>query len=217
MEGDEQKILLRGMRDGLYSFQENTFGIFETKTKSRIVEQEILDGLQYDMQTMMYCFCTFLETGNYPNQVTYNVIRRPEMYRRKNEESVNYFRRLGEDIDSRPDHYFKRYRVHILKADIEMFRDKTLTPLLKLFVQWWESIKKNPLSEDANGVPGRWSSPYHYLNSSALVGKYGKTAMWDAIFGDKSIYKIRQEVFPELEESFQVTWNQVQVEAECPF
>lgn len=207
MNGEERQLLLRGMRDGIYSNPENTiYGLFETKTKSKIMEQDILAALEYDMQTMMYCLCTYLSTGVYPNQITYNVIRRPDIYQRKEENQLDYLKRIGDDIDSRPEHYFKRYEADVTQDKITMFQEKTLTPILKLFVQWWDDIKKNPTPKADNGVEGRWSSKYHYLNSSALVGKYGRVEMWDAIFGDMRPYRIRSEVFPELEESFQVNW-----------
>lgn len=207
VHGEERDIVLRGMRDGIYSNTTGSvYGVFETKTKSRIVERDIIDNLQYDMQTMLYCYCTFLSTGIYPNQIKYNVVRRPDIYQRKGENVLDYMRRVGEDIDLRPDHYFKRYKASISKQDLELFKTRTLDPILRLFVEWWDSIKKNPLQEEVEGNPGRWSSKYHFLNSSALVGKYGKVEMWDAIFGDMRRYKTRDQIFPELEDCFQVTF-----------
>ena len=198
--GEEVKITLRGMRDGIYTMEgTELYGIFEIKTKSRIEENNIIDNLQYDMQTLMYCLCTKLSTGRSPNQIKYNVIRRPDLYRRKNEGHIDYLRRVDQDILERPDHYFKRYTATILEDDLERFRTKTLNPILNLFVQWYESIKKNPQE--------RFLSQFHYLSSLNLVGKYGKAEMWDAIFGNMQPYRVRSEVFPELEESFQVTWE----------
>lgn len=215
-----REILLRGMRDGLYNLKDHdeVFGIFETKTKSRIVESEIIANLNYDMQTMIYCFATYLTTGRYPNQVKYNVIRRPDTYRRKGEALDSFLRRVNEDIAKRPDFYFMRYTATILQADIDRFAKQTLNPILNLFAQWWDSVKKNPLQEEivlpedrltrqGTTIEGRWSSPFHFLNSSALVGKFGKAEMWDAIFGNMQPYRVRDQIFPELEESFQVTWD----------
>jgi len=195
-----REIILRGMRDGLYRVKDS-FGIFETKTKSRIVDSQIVDQLHYDMQTMLYCFTTYLSTGEFPNQIKYNIIRRPELYRRKSEDLRTYLRRTEEDIIARPDHYFMRYTVSLLQSEIESFVTETLNPILNLFCQWWDSVKKNPTRV------GRFQSPYHYLNSNALVGKFGKADMWDAIFGNLQPYTIREEIFPELEDAFQVTWD----------
>lgn len=200
---EEKSIRLRGMIDGLFTYKNNpnTFGVFETKTKVKIDDKDIMDNLQYDMQTMMYCLCAYLKTGVYPNTIKYNVIRRPDLYRRKDETHNSYMQRVAEDIDKRPDHYFIRYNnTAILQDDIDKFARCTLNPILNLFLQWEESTVKKNLED-------RFQSPYHFLNSSALVGKYGKVAMWDAIFGDMQPYKVRTQVFPELEESFQVTWD----------
>ena len=196
-----RELTLRGMRDGLYRAK-NTFGLFETKTKGQISDNTIMDSLHRDMQTMMYLFATYLELGEYANEIKYNVIRRPGLYRRKGEESVAYVRRCKEDIISRPDFYFRRYRVTILQEDITKFVKETLNPTLVLFVQWWDSIKKNPLK--------RFESPYHHLNSIALVGRYGKSRMWDAVHNNFSPYYVRDTIYPELAESFQVTWDNTQ-------
>lgn len=200
---EERTIILRGMRDGLYTNNE-VYGVFETKTKSRVVESDIIDGLKSDMQTMFYCFSTYLETGRFPNQVKYNIIRRSETYRRKNESLPQYLKRVELDIIGNPEHYFKRYTADISQEDIERFVTRTLNPILNLFCKWWDSIKKNPIGE------GRFQSPLHYLNSASLVGKYGKVEMWDAIFGNLRPYTVRQDVFPELTESFQVTWDDLE-------
>jgi hypothetical protein len=229
-EGGEREVHLRGMRDGLYEYKDKVsgemiYGVFETKNKSRIVESEIMDNLHADMQTMLYVFSAYLETGRYPNQVKYNVIRRADLYRRKNEQLHAYMNRVENDIISRPEHYFKRYTARITSTDIHNFVTKTLNPVLNLFVQWYDSIKKNPVGKD------RFQSPYHYLNSTALVGKYGKAEMWDAIFGNLLNYNLRTNVFPELSDSFQVMWDDLAVSnatlyeathlledlTECPF
>ena len=195
---DGRPITLRGMRDGLYETG-NTFGIFETKTKSKVVTSEIEAALAGDMQTLFYAYCTYLDTGKYPNQVLYNVIRRAETYRRKGERLNAWFERVDEDIRCRPDHYFKRFIIDVSVDDIQRFVTESLNPILVLFCQWYDDVKKNKNE--------RWLSKYHYRNYNALVGKYGKTEMWDAIFGDLSPYHSRMEVFSELEDSFQVTWN----------
>ena len=198
--GSTRDIRLRGMRDGIYRAK-NVLGLFETKTKGRISDNEILTTLHSDMQTMFYIVATYLDTNEFCNEVKYNVIRRADLYRRKKEDLVTYLRRVAGDIESRPEHYFKRYKVTVLRKDIINFIERTLNPLLFLFVQWWDSVKKNPLRE------ARFQSPYHLLNCSALVGKYGKSHMWDAMFGNMKSYTVRSDTFPELVDAFQVTFK----------
>lgn len=199
-------IRLRGMRDGLFRMKlpglsSPALGIFETKTKSRISEQEIRDGLMADMQTLFYCFVTYLITGEYPKRVKYNIIRRSDTYRRKGEDTTTYLSRVRQDIEKRPDHYFSRFTVDLLQRDIDRFKELTLDPLLRRFVAWWDSVKKNPLGKERFK-----SSPYHSLNLGALTGKYGKADMWEKVVNNNMRpYRIRSEVFPELEDSFLVT------------
>jgi len=187
-------IRLRGMRDALIRINGDS-GIFETKTKSRINEEEIRDGLKSDMQTMIYLFATYLETGELPKKVLYNVIRRSTMYRRKEESIISYAKRLEEDIDKRPDFYFMRWEVDITKTDVINFKSKTLDPLLIQFVDWYNSVKKN--------INDRFQSPCHFQNSNALFGKYGRSDMWAAMQGNTRPYSIRKVPFPELQESFE--------------
>lgn len=203
---DERTIRLRGMRDGLFRMRlpgqkTPALGIFETKTKSRISEQEIRDGLMADMQTLFYCFVTHLITGEYPKRVKYNIIRRSGTYRRKGEDTPTYLGRVKEEIAKKPDDYFSRFTVDLLPRDIDRFKQLTLDPLLRRFVQWWDSVKKNPVGQ------GRFlSSPHHSLNLGALIGKYGKADMWEMIVNkNMRPYRIRSEVFPELEDSFLAT------------
>lgn len=206
-----RKVLFRGMRDGVYRVPKTgKLGIFETKNKSKIDDAEIRDGLKADMQTLFYSFVTFLELGEMPEQVTYNIIRRCTVYKRKGrgknavpETQEAYMKRVKQDIDKHNNQYYIRYAVDLLHSDINYFVTRTLNPLLVAFIQWHDSLKKNPLYHE------RWAegnrSPYHFLNLNGLQGKYGKSQMWEFIVnGNLRHYRVRQEVFPELEDSFLV-------------
>jgi len=107
-ESGPVKVYLRGMRDGVIRIHGKS-GIFETKTKSRIDESDIRDGLKADMQTMIYAFATYLARKEMPEYVYYNVIRRSTMYRRKDESITNWCNRISEDIQKRPSYYFLRW------------------------------------------------------------------------------------------------------------
>lgn len=205
-----REIRLRGMRDGVFRLPQATknvmqgaLGLFETKNKSVISEREIIDGLRADQQTLFYCLATYLEFGEYPTNIKYNIIRRANQtsnYRRKGENIPDYLKRVKVDIAARPDFYFCRFKVDLSERDITDFQTYTLNPLLVRFIHWWDNVKKNP-----NGK-GRFDSPYHSRNLNALHGKYGKADMWEMMVNNNSHpYRIRKEVFPELADSFQVT------------
>lgn len=191
-------IRLRGMRDGLFKLAK-VMGVFETKTKSRISENEIRDNLRSDMQTLFYCFVTWVETGEMPRIIKYNVVRRADLYRRSSgrEPIVEFMKRVKTDIATRPEHYFSRFRADLSSRDLSEFKRRTLDPLLCRFIHWWDNLKKSPVGND------RFKSPYHSLNCNALIGKYGKADMWEMLVKkNMKPYRIRTEVFPELEDSF---------------
>ncbi len=188
-------VLLRGMRDGIIRVYKK-LGLFETKTKSRINESDIRDGLKADMQTMFYLHATYLEKKEMPETVLYNVIRRSSMYRKKDESIKSYVERIKKDISIRPDYYFMRWEVTVTKTDLNNFVKKTLDPILIQFINWYNSVKKNPTD--------RFQSPFHFLNSNALFNKYGRSDMFTAIHGNYRPYRVRSVPFPELEESFVV-------------
>lgn len=204
-----RKVVLQGMRDGVYRIPKTgKLGVFETKNKSKVDDSAIHDSLKADKQTLFYIWVTYLETGELPEQVMYNVIRRtaskPRKGRGKNakpETVYDYLKRIAEEIDKDPDSYFKRWQVDLVSSDIMQFVKRTLDPEIVNYLLWYDTVKKNPLRHQ------RWieenKSPYHFQNLNALVGKYGKAAMYDLIVNNSlRQYRIRSEVFPELEDSF---------------
>lgn len=204
--GGTRTIRLRGMRDGIYRIAKGKkFGVFETKNKSVIKERQIHQSLKADMQTLFYIFATYLQYGECPKEITYNVIKRSSIYRRKNESWVEYVNRAAKDIDKKTDYdkrtseYFLRWEVTLVEKDIVDFVDKTLNPLLRRFCRWWDEVKKNPMRNE------RFESPYHSQSLNALENKYGMSHYFDLIVsGLTTPYFTRSAVFPELEDSFLV-------------
>ena len=190
-------VNLRGMRDGVFRLKKS-LGIFETKTKSRIDEREIVSGLRADMQTLFYVVATREEIGELPSRIEYNIIRRSGLKPRKNEPMTDFISRIKDDVNSRPEHYFQRYEVTLLKSDITRFEEETLQPELMALHRWWEGVKKNPLGKR------RFDYPYHRRNLNALVGKYGRADLWDIMVDNNyHNFRVRKDVFPELVDSFQ--------------
>lgn len=197
---DYQKIDLCGMRDGDYRNPKGGLGLFETKTKSTIDDLAIQSGLRADLQTMMYLHSMRIEYKEEPVEILYNVIRRPGLVLGKNESLQEYGLRIASDIKKRPEWYFRRYEVTVLPGDVDTFIKTTLDPVLRCFLQWWESIEENP-------TEGRWLSPYHYRSLPALMTRFGKAPLYDLmILGRTAGYFRRSSPFPELEESL-ITQN----------
>lgn len=201
IDGKKRTIYLRGMRDGVFR-EDGMLGVFETKTKSVVQENAIRDQLKADLQTLIYVTTSMIELGEMPKKVMYNVIRRTQMKRKQNESIATFIKRVKADIIKRPKHYFMRWNVDLLKSDITKFRRETLDPLLRIYCQWADSLKKIGALD---GKPDkRFDSPYHFRNCTALVGRYGRVDMFDLLTKNSTAgYWKRKSCFPELDESNQ--------------
>jgi ATP-dependent helicase/DNAse subunit B len=172
---------LHGIFDGVYR-KEGRLWLFETKTKSRIDEAELDDTLNLDIQVMLYLYAIYRVYKEWPAGVTYNVIRNPqtEPSKKKGENAKTFVDRLTKEVEKDEDHYFKRWEMGVEQADIERFMDKVLDPILR-DIQGW-AYGHHP----------------HYVHTKALIGKYGRSDMYDVITrGDLTGVEQRQLVRKE--------------------
>lgn len=189
--GQSITVPLTGMRDGEFRDRTNGLCLFETKTKSSIDELAIQDGLRADLQTCLYLYSLGREYQEQPTGILYNVIRRPQLRQKKDEQVDAYKERVIKDIQERPEWYFRRFEVTVVDGDIDVFVNTTLNPVLRQLHQWWESIKDDPFN--------RWASPYHYRSLPALMTKYGKAWHYNlTVRGMKNEYYRKSFPFPEL-------------------
>jgi len=182
---DGLAVPLQGVFDGVFTAKTNPERpwLFETKFKARIDEEGIEDMLPLDLQVMLYLYALSMIYGKQPMGVLYNVIRRPALHQKKGEPLKEYADRVFEDAAARPDHYFIRWDMKITKAEIEAWKVGTLDPLMADVRNW------------AEGGP-------HYLNSEALITKYGRCDLYEYIVrGSRSLYYRRASAFNELEET----------------
>lgn len=190
--GNAKEVVLTGMRDGGYRNPLGKLALFETKTKSSIDDIAIQDGLRADLQTCLYLLSLQKEMREEPEEILYNIIRRPQLRQKKDEHVEAYKERVIEDIKARPEWYFRRFEVTVVPGDLENFVQTTLDPVLRQLLQWWESIKDDPFA--------RWASPYHYRSLPALMTKYGKAWHYNlTVRGLKNEYYRKSSPFPELE------------------
>jgi len=128
--------------------------LFETKTGSRIDEAEIVDLLPMSLQQNIYLIALERITGKKPRGVVRNFVRRPGLYRRKDEKLVSFKKRIIEDVEKRPEFYFKRFQ--LLASDEELEKCKSdLQGALLAFIAWWEG------------------KTVHYRSTNACKGQYG--------------------------------------------
>lgn len=166
-------IPLRGRWDAAYYDQDGRLWLMENKTKAQIDEEAIMTALPQDLQTMLYVHALQQRTGRQVAGVLYNVARRPLLRQKKNESLEEFTWRVEDDIVTRPDYYFMRWKVELLPEDIVNWVDRTLNPILDQVGLWWESIKENPFEP--------WDSPQHFQNPGALFTKYGKSRYFNLL------------------------------------
>lgn len=152
--------LLRGRMDEVF-LRKGLLWLQENKTKSRIDEDKIIATLPSDLQTMFYVYNMTLVYDRPVGGVMYNVIRKPELKQKVKEPDVTFLQRINDDVIARPDHYFKRYEVELVRKDIDDFHDKVIAPTLERVAIWWESIKHNPF--DPWHLPDGRVNPHHWL------------------------------------------------------
>lgn len=113
---------LRGARDGLFQYEgQNGVWVLESKTKSQL--PSTLDtALTFDFQNLFYILATEIEIrdGKYTDKgigkdtpvvgVLYNIIRTPGQ-KTSGRTPKDYAAYVQEDVESRPDHYFKRQEI----------------------------------------------------------------------------------------------------------
>ena len=146
--GSKQVILqIRGKIDGEIGHPvTGRVLIEENKTKARIDDLEIVNYLHKDLQTGIYIIANMDRTGELPEGVLYDVIRRSGKNPRKEENLSDFIDRLRADMRANLDYYFMRFVIEDLKQeDVDRFKRIHLDPLLWQLVDWWESIKDNPL------------------------------------------------------------------------
>lgn len=149
---------LRGRRDGLFRLKKDgPLWLLETKTKSRIEEGVLEDSLSFDFQNLFYLHSAHIEFGEEVKGVLYNIVRVPTHKQGANESLRAYVKRVGADVEKRPDHFFKRYEITYSKRVRERFA-KELDMKLFEFFQWCDGVTQTYRNEGA--CLGRWNCSF---------------------------------------------------------
>lgn len=149
-------VILVGFIDGVYRMKRSKkkFGIEENKTKGRIEEGQVTELLERDFQTCFYVWATEREHGPCV-EVTFDIARNPGMGLTKKDGSLQRFaKRVEDDIDKRPEHYFHRFRMPVEERTKKLF-EAELEDLCKEYAAWYRA-----------GMPST-------LFGNPCVGKYG--------------------------------------------
>lgn len=192
---------VRGKIDGAFrSGKSKSVRLLESKFKARWSEDAMTDWLPLDLQTGMYITAIAydeklrdrlkLKKGEVVRSFRYDVSRKPQLRRRKDERLPDFVQRVEEDLRVRPDHYFHRWDVELTDADLKRHEQRILR-LVREFRVWayhHHEAKRNNL----DGPEVIWTS-------AACEGRFS-TCPYLGICarGDKGAMKVRDRPFMEL-------------------
>lgn len=177
---DGRKTIIRGKKDGVYGTE--AIRLFETKTKSMVNVGTIIDTLNFEFQVMLYLWAVKKQYKKTPQGVTYNIIRRTSLKKKKTESLVSFSRRIKDDVQNRPSFYFIRIHATITRKKMKEF-EAELEQIICDYLDWCE------------GKSG------HYKSTGQCIDKYGR-CRWLSVCskGDLSYFTKRKIVFKELED-----------------
>ena len=173
------KTILRGKMDGVFTNPKNLW-LFESKFKSRIEDDDLMDTLPMDFQSLFYLYALKRSGKTSPSGFLYNIVRRIGLKQGKNETILQFAQRCVEDIRERPEFYFIRREVSIGKEEMTQFEEE-LDSIISEFVSWVKGLD-------------------HYKNTNSCITKYGRCDYLNlcANRGFSSYIK-RDKIFRELE------------------
>jgi hypothetical protein len=111
---------LVGKMDGIVRDKGNW--LLETKFKGNINEDAVVSKLRIDWQSLFYLNAYAIMTGIFLDGVIYNIVRYPQRSAAKGLEV--FAEALEEDIKSRPDYFYYRYKTEFTKKEILEFREE---------------------------------------------------------------------------------------------
>jgi len=177
---DLPDIPLRGKRDGVFRTNRKLW-LFETKTKSRIEEDNLADQIPMNLQVNLYLTTMALDYGEWPAGTVYNIIRKPGLRRGATEPLRDYLSRVREDVEKRPSFYFVRFNVAVTEDELRAWQHQ-LHGIMRSLVSWYQ---------------GDW----HYRNPSACTGRRGVCGFLPVCARNEYAgLELKETPFPELQE-----------------
>lgn len=187
---DGTVIAIKGKFDGVFRDKKGKLWLFETKTKSQIDGNHIVQKMDFELQVMIYLMALKHVYGETPVGVLYNLIRRPQQrfsgtFQRKPEGVVDFIKRVDADIVSNMDKYFIRYPISVTQDAVETYKTTDLDYIIERLYEWQQGGISSFRNSNACSM---WNRPCEYL---PLCGS-------DDMFA-KGRYSKRERVFPELD------------------
>ncbi len=186
---DGTTIELKGKFDGVFRDNKNRLWLFETKTKSMIAGNMIMETMSYNLQVMIYMKAIQAVYGEKPVGVLYNLVKRPGQqykgsFNRKPESIPEYLQRIDKDVFENPNDYFTRYMINVQWEEVEKFFLMDLDYMLQRMYEWQQGGYSNFRNSAACSM---WNRPCEYLPICSM--------------GDRTNFTKKLTMFPELEVS----------------
>lgn len=158
----------------------------ETKTKGDIVQEEVVQRLSCDLQTMIYLIALHEEkrTARWPIQadrvpiigVRYNIIRRPfsggrgsiKLKEGKETKDEYYERFMTDYVNAEPEYWFMRFKSTVSQGDIERFKREVLHPTLEQLCDWYTWVITGDPWREGNALHSRL--PFGVYNTIMETG-----------------------------------------------
>jgi hypothetical protein len=83
------------------------------------------------------------------------------------ETSEAYYSRMAKYIEEEPGHFFMRWKVEVSEADVRLFRNTCLDPILETLCYWydWVMDRAHPISRPYSVNMWNWRHPFGVYNS----------------------------------------------------
>lgn len=140
--------------------------ITDHKVMSQVRPGELMDLAQISLQNRLYTLAFYLENGEFPAGMIYNIIRAPGLSPRKGrgkdakkENPAAFQARVREDIHDRAESYFMRFEVQFAKSDVLAWQDE-FAAKLNDYLQWNRKLLPTYRNDSGNICYGRYSCPF---------------------------------------------------------
>jgi hypothetical protein len=175
-------ILWRGKRDGDHIVKKDkSLWVREIKNRSRINEDNIMQGLQFDFQSNLYCVTRDNDKVNTSGFI-YDMIRTPQNKPKKDETLQFFSQRLEEEISKKPEYYFIRFEVPLTEKDKKIF-----------------TIELGLLNEDLTMFLGSEKPSIHKNSFSCIDGTFPCEYLEACTQGNMNNYYQSRKIFEELD------------------
>ena len=126
------KIMLTGKIDRVERDNKGLVCI-DHKTAGEISEDEKLMALPLNFQLKFYSHAVHELTGELPYKYMHNMIRRPKHRPKNGEKLVAFLKRLREEIQQRPEHFFMRFESTFSEEEYEEFKSNLGNKLNRIY------------------------------------------------------------------------------------